>query len=37
MNLKMAESISPFWFACKISLDECRVSRKTRFDEDALW
>ena len=33
----MVESISSFLFACKISLDERWVPRKTGFDEDAFW
>ena len=32
----MMESISPILFACKISIDECRILGKTGFDEDAF-
>lgn len=33
----MVESISSFLFACKISPDECRITGKTDFDENAFW
>ena len=34
---KMANSMSSFLFACKISIDECRILGKTGFNEDAFW